>query len=823
MSSQADQIATLESRLQELAMELDTMKSSRNYYKDQCESLLISLANSVQNHVPAYRTQKEVEEMIESIEAQQKAKRQKLKTKCNEQINDFRKTIDSLQIKITEQEKTIQEQEDVRVGLIEKLMFYKKSLNEASTLQQETELKLSQLRSSESMLIDNSVSEQMIEEMKASHSNEVNQYRLQIKKLRKKVKYLANSLDITQAANDESNADIAGLSQELKKLKETEQQLRADLAKEKQTTTDAASLLKIAMVEADQMQNEAQVYAKRIQELLFTIDEQENTMAELHKSLMNTMAEAQSNKEQLQLQNKDILDFHMKIEEITQQHEAENDKYEDEKAKAVNKISRLEDTISKLKQRIVDSENDKNELQAALNQKMLEINQENRLRKAAELAKETALTNLKNTYALMNANESARHETNIEIEKVTNDLESKTHEYDELIRKYDDLQNRLDISQMQLSTEKEKNARLSNELKRTTSELEDVKATTILKVDVAEQNEQHRMEKAKLLVELKEIQQQYNIHIADNETKEITLKHQEEILKKNVLEMKNVQRQNRILRKKLQQAGFANSSLIENSEDNSSMNGQCQNCDKLQKQVKLLQIKVQRLSDDLTSNEMIMTNSRNVIRNFVSKIAEVVVSSEITPRFMELRAKLDSNSLTFQQEVIEFDSFLTEFIDDLIYHRDGPSSDEAKLLKSTISHMKNKLNALKVQNQLQNEEISNLKHDMQKVSDKKEETEMKMSTLNESLGAFRKTLDITKKKLTQTQKSKNKLKNELSNVKSERFPVSNEVSQIEDYGQDLSDISLVSSHSSKTSYQKQKVAKVTTLSDSLALLDLLCQ
>ena len=102
MNSQDERIADLEAKLQEMAMELDTLKSSRNYYKDQCESLLVSLSNSYQNQLPAYKTQKEVEEMVDSMQAQQKAKRQKLKQKYSQQITDFQKIVEQLKDKITD-------------------------------------------------------------------------------------------------------------------------------------------------------------------------------------------------------------------------------------------------------------------------------------------------------------------------------------------------------------------------------------------------------------------------------------------------------------------------------------------------------------------------------------------------------------------------------------------------------------------------------------------------------------------------------------------------------------------------------------------------
>ena len=198
-----------------------------------------------------------------------------------------------------------------------------------------------------------------------------------------------------------------------------------------------------------------------------------------------------------------------------------------------NKIAQQEEFINKLKQQISLLEKDINEMQAQLNEKMLEVNQENRLRKAAELAKETALTNLKNAYALMNSNETARHETNLEIEKVTNSLEAKVHECDELRRQCQDFQNKFDISQMQLTSEQAKNSKLETEIEQLKANFEDLKNNSVLKSDVIAQTEKSRIEKAKLIAELKEIQQQYNIQVSDNETKEITLKHQEEILKAN--------------------------------------------------------------------------------------------------------------------------------------------------------------------------------------------------------------------------------------------------------------------------------------------------
>lgn len=836
MNSQDERIADLEGKLQEMAMELDTMKSSRNYYKDQCESLLVSLASSVQNHVPAYRTQEEVEEMIESIQAQQKAKRQKLKQKYSQQINDFQKTIEQLKDKIVQQEKVIHDQEEVRVGLIEKLMSYKKSLSEANSIQQETEIKLSHLQESESLLAENNASKQVIEEMKISHTNEVNTLQSQIKKLRKKIKYLSSSLEITQTAQEESKSDVTGLVQQLKEQKAIESQLREELSKEKQIQIDASALLKIAMAEAEQMQNDSKEYTQRIAYLLSTVKEQEATMSEMKKSLYDVVSENQKSKEQIHNQNRDILDFQMKIEEIKQQHEAEIDKYEEEKVQRSEHISNLESHIENLKKEISGLQNDRSELQNELNQKLLEINQENRMRKAAELAKETALTNLKNAYSLMDSNESVRHESNLEIEKLTNDLENKIREHNDTKKKFELLQNEFDISKIQLNSEKEKNQNLSNQLNKVSQELYDIKSNSVWKTEVAEQTDRLEHEKAKLISELKEIQQQYNIQISDNETKEITLRHQEEVLKKSLLELKNVQRQNRILRKKLQQSNFSisdnNDGSIEIDDNLNNTSFHCQNCEKLQNQINLLRTKVQKLTNDLSANEITMQNTKTELRDFVSKISEMAISEEISPLFMELRSKLDNNSLTLQQEFVELRSFLIEYIDDVVYHlrndsinqNDGANkqSTEVKLLKSTMSHMQNKITALKVQNQLQNDEIANLKSNMRIVSNKKEETEMKMTTMNESIGVYRKTLDETKRKLSQTQLSKKKPSDEFTFYPNSVMPISNENINSDDSDQDLSDISSVSSQNLKTD-QYQITRKAATLSDSLALLDLLCQ
>lgn len=837
MNSQDERIADLEGKLQEMAMELDTMKSSRNYYKDQCESLLVSLASSVQNHVPAYRTQEEVEEMIESIQAQQKAKRQKLKQKYSQQINDFQKTIEQLKDKIVQQEKVIHDQEEVRVGLIEKLMSYKKSLSEANSIQQETEIKLSHLQESESLLAENNASKQVIEEMKVSHTNEVNTLQSQIKKLRKKIKYLSSSLEITQTAQEESKSDVTGLVQQLKEQKAIESQLREELSKEKQIQIDASALLKIAMAEAEQMQKDSKEYTQRIAYLLSTVKEQEATMSEMKKSLYDVVSENQKSKEQIHNQNRDILDFQMKIEEIKQQHEAEIDKYEEEKVQRSEHISNLESHIENLKKEISGLQNDRSELQNELNQKLLEINQENRMRKAAELAKETALTNLKNAYSLMDSNESVRHESNLEIEKLTNDLENKIREHNDTKKKFELLQNEFDISKIQLNSEKEKNQNLSNQLNKVSQELYDIKSNSVWKTEVAEQTDRLEHEKAKLISELKEIQQQYNIQISDNETKEITLRHQEEVLKKSLLELKNVQRQNRILRKKLQQSNFSisnnNDGSIEIDDNINNTSFHCQNCEKLQNQINLLRTKVQKLTNDLSANEITMQNTKTELRDFVSKISEMAISEEISPLFMELRSKLDNNSLTLQQEFVELRSFLIEYIDDVVYHlrndsinrNDGANikqSTEVKLLKSTMSHMQNKITALKVQNQLQNDEIVNLKSNMRIVSNKKEETEMKMTSMNESIGVYRKTLDETKRKLSQTQLSKKKPSDEFTFYPNSVMPISNENINSDDSDQDLSDISSVSSQNLKTD-QYQITRKAATLSDSLALLDLLCQ
>lgn len=825
METLNEQIADLQARIQEKDMELETMKSSRNYYKDQCESLLVSLANSVQNHVPAYKTQEEVNEMIESLQAQQKAKRKKIKEKFSQQIIDYETKVNNLNEKVIQQEKMIQDQENERISLIEKLMSYKKSLSEATSIQHETELKLSQLKESESSIKGNSICEEEVVRMKQEHEKEIQSYEFQAKKLKKKIKYLLNSLEITQSAQNESTSDISTLNKELKKQKEIELQLRNELAKEKQNQVDATALLKIAATEAQQMQNDSIEASKRIAALLGTIKEQEETMVEMQQSLWAALKEGKDTKEQLQNQNKDIVDIHMKIQEINLQHSAEIDKYKEEQSKSEQTIAELNDTIRHLKNAISELESDRKELQNELNQKMLEINQENRMRKAAELAKETALTNLKNAYSLMNSNESARHETNLEIEKLTTELENKSRQNSELTKTVSDLENRLDVAQLQLKSEQTKSQQMSSEFSKVSSELQKFRENSVTKSEMKDQLDSFRKEKAAYISQIKELQQQYNMQLSENETKEITLKHQEEVLKKSLYELKNLQRQNKALRKKLQLNDFSVSGKDdENDDTNSILN---LNNEKMQNEYRLLKSKNQHMLNDLSTKETIVKNAREEIRTFVAKLAEIAISEEISPRFMELRSKLDKDTLTIYQEIVELNSFISDFIDDLISHiRDngsamsGPNATEVKLLKSTISHLQNKVSALKVQTQLQNEEISTLREKFDIVTSKKEQAEAKMSAMNESMGSFRQSLATQKKIKIQSQiKPSNTSKigdNDVSKTINE--------SQIDDSDTDISDISSGSNHElNHSAFSNRKANKVTTLSDSLALLDLLCQ
>ena len=118
----ASTIMNLQSRLQEMEVELDSIKSSRNYYKDQCESLLLSLSNTMQKQTPAYRTSEEVEEMIEAIQQQQTEKRRKLKEKLSEDKKSMEMAIKEMQKAIAEKDQMLQQQDDARISLIEKLM-----------------------------------------------------------------------------------------------------------------------------------------------------------------------------------------------------------------------------------------------------------------------------------------------------------------------------------------------------------------------------------------------------------------------------------------------------------------------------------------------------------------------------------------------------------------------------------------------------------------------------------------------------------------------------------------------------------------------------
>ena len=799
-------IASLQSRIQELEIELDSVKSSRNYYKDQCESLLLSLSNTVQKQTPTYRTQDEVEEMIEAIREQQAEKRRKLKEQLAEDRKSMEQTLSEMKQQIESRDKLLQEQEEARTSLIEKLMEYKRMLKDSQEKQQRTELTLSQLQSTNESLthgnreLDMSRESKQIEELQITHANEIKVLKKHITKLTKKLKHATNSLLLYQSAQDESKADVTDLNSQIQMYQKREMELNQALDAEKKKQEDAAGLLKLACEEAKQFQEDANRNAQLVNEMLEEIKRKNIEIAKMNSAICDHMSELSKAKDAMEERRRENVELGLQLEDMKQQLQNEQDSKREDLENAEQQIRQLTITNEQLQNEIDELQNEAGSSQHMIQKLQNQVEQEVRLRKSAELARDNALTNLKNAYTLMNSSEAARHETSLELEKLQSELDERAMERETSAKQIKSQQLTIEQLKKELEDKKRQTGEFAESVEKERNNWIAMKKTVM--AEATEKIRQSETQKEKIEQELSLLQSQYQSLVSENETRKETLEHQAETLATVQEEARHLSQINRKLRQKLRQCGVS-------AGDDGEID-ECQSCKLLEDQIQALQAKVSSADAQLSSQKKVNAVANQNIDALFTKLKQVADdthNSDLSEQALRAAREFDANT-PLDQKIVPLTKLCMCVIDTLVMKGVSTSGATAdtRLLRSTISHMGRRIEDLQARNKQQNDEIHELRNNVEAAFKSKDQFESQMESMSRSL--FRSSIQSNKSTTRHVQ----------SEVLAGRTE-SNSVLDLTDSDDELS----VSGGKRSFAADDTRQAKVNALTDSLALLDLLCQ
>ena len=793
--------------------ELDSIKSSRNYYKDQCESLLLSLSNTVQKQTPTYRTQDEVEEMIEAIQEQQAEKRRKLKEKLAEDRKAMEASLDEMKQQIANRDKMLQEQEEARTSLIEKLIEYKRMLKECQERQQRTEVTLSQLQSTNECLsprtrdLDVSKESQQIEDLQIAHANEIKVLKKHITKLTKKLKHATNSLELCQSAQDESKADVTDLTNQIKMHEQKEAEMRQALEDEKRKQEDAVGLLKQACEEAKHFQDDAARYEQYLAKLAEEIKDKDAQIGKMNKELVDYLTQTGKTNEILEERRRENIELNLQLEDLKSQMQNEQEESREAMDKLEGQMKLLKTENDQLHSEIEELQSNANDSQLLIQKLQSQVDQEARLRKSAELARDNALTNLKNAYTLMNSSEAARHEASLEMEKLHRELDAQAGEREASAKEIAAQRKQIEALKKELEETKARTNEFAESIEQERNNWNAIKKNMALewkqKLMKAEE-EKHQVEE-----ELNMIQDQYRTLVAENETRRDTLEHQAETLATVQEEAKHLGRVNRQLRQRLRSSGIA----MDDDQDTE----ECQSCKRLEQQLKEL---TQRMS---TTNEQLATErkendvvSQNV-SNLFAKLKRVTDETHDEDLKEEARraALVVNSDAPLDRKLISVTNLCMSVVNTLVVKGvvSGTTTGggDSRLLKSTISHMGRRIEDLQAQNKKQNEEIFELRNDVQEAFRNRDQFESEMASISRSL---RSPIGSSRQRGRET--AGKQLDSDISKSQTE----SNSVLDVDD---DFPSFSQQSDHKHLCSSCGKRQEKMNALTDSLALLDLLCQ
>ena len=762
---------TLEEKVLHLEGQVDSLKSSRNYYKDQCESLLISLKSTVNDATPSYRTQKEVEEMINGIKAQESEKNKRLKVQFKEREDKLNQEIESLQQRLIDQEKLLEKQSDARTDLVEQLMEYKKQLNISQIKQREAEQAVAEMKSGESSSVkslNSSLAGDFDVISSASQTSEIKKLKRHLLKIARQYEDAKATITLTHQIQEDVNNENELLRNHIKSMKDQYEELQRKCGDQQQQINDSRSLLKNAISESMILQSDIESSQSTIMILTKRLASKESEFSRLNHDIISKMLEINRQSSVINSQRETINTLRSQNNEMKGLVDSLKSQMESTQKSASDNAEELMSEIRDLKSKLQDKEVSEMNLNSRVQKQQTELMQEVRLRKAAEVAKEAALTNLKNAYSLLNTTEITRNEISSDMDRMTSELEErrsssimKDQTIEKLTKQVSDLNEEL----KKAHDEKKKLQLDYNEI---TSKLDSVQKDTISKEEATRQIEtlmSDREMSRKTISQLEDSNQTLT-----NELNELraAFSSQEESLMSMQNEIRNLTKTNMRLRSKLINGETVSEGELELlAAKRIEASKVYPKCAENNSSASFTISSVERTNYDELSNEI--KDSRSCLRRLLHKMKDMI---DLAPDLKKTLENIISNikddtSLRVISDYIE--DFLMDYFSVTLGSMSHPidASTEAKLLRSSIQHLNLKVKSLKEQNQLQEDEISKLQNSIQNVFSAKGRADSQYENVGQTISSLRISLDSAQKSLLESERQRRRLEEELS--KSNRF------------------------------------------------------
>ncbi|EAX87179.1 hypothetical protein TVAG_472490 [Trichomonas vaginalis G3] len=837
--------STLSDKIHQMSIEIDSLKASRNYYKDQCETLFVSLSKTVTDQTPSYRTQKEVEETISKIKAQEAEKNKILKQRYKEREKIYQNEIIKLQDTIRHHERIIDNQKNARTELIEQLMSYKKRLTTSESKLKDAESTLEQIKLSRSSIQINSQQSQLINNsntLKEGNTNEISLLKRKIVKYAKQIEEMRTSVELSQSLNDDTIKENKSMKIKISEQESIINELKKMNESQKQQVIDSQSLLVNAIKEVELLQSDVESAQSTIDLLVKRLYEKESEFNSYVQEIATRIAENNQQKSSIKDGSTTIINLQSQIQTYIQQITELKQTIEINQNTTQTQVTTFNNQISSLKSTIDSQSNQIEDFNKKIQSLQSELLAEKRLRKAAEVAKEAAVTNLKNAYALLAANENTRNESTAEIDRITTEMTTKNKDIEEKDATIKNLTEELKQTVEKLNNSVSSEANLRDKLKEVNDKYIHMQENSILREEAQKAIDAVADERDKAIESRHQIEIDHSTCLNELNDLKIAFSHQESTIAALQNEVKSLTNANKNLRSKLLN-GEEISEISETNEiSNVTTSRLLDNQDDLEKGMVISEIKSQL---ELTQKQSIKDQTtiqglRNEIENIKKSLIEFADSfkefanyvpsiGESHQRLMMKIKKIDDINIAIK--IIS--QFIVDSFDECVrFSKNTTQSTEGTLLRSSIYHLTRKIDSLQQQNAAQAQDINTLQQNIQAVYSNKEKCEDELQSFTKTITSLRVTLDATSKKLQESETEKKKLRQELKSVPSivstqqkdeSSFSDSLNLSEISSLDEDDLKTIVNESEHNETRGKNHPSESATALADSLAMLDLICQ
>jgi chromosome segregation ATPase len=700
-------------------------------------------------------------------------------------------------------------------------MATKRQLTDSMTKQQEKEVALSQLQVSHESLIDevnglleSRSSSRTAEEIESRYVQEVAGLQKKVAKLTKKLKQVTNSLEIAQTAQSESQAALSELRARYGAVRESETGLRQELLEERQQTADASALMRVTFDEVTCLQNDIAASTETIESQTQALAQKRGEIDRLNDRLAIAVEEGERTTAQLQEAVREGVELRLRLDEMERQKADATERSEEQSDVVGMQLRELKAKTEKLQGQLTASGQEIQELETANEKLRAQLGQEVKLRKAADLARENALTNMKNAYTLVNAGEASRHEMNLAADKVSSELDGKIGELQKAQETIGEYERRTAKLTSDLELLKQRDADQKGKLKSTFQDLHALRESSMPKEAFRRKVEQLSEEKAKLIEELRVCQVQSASLAAQDEVTQKVLEQQQIGLAKAESELRTLSTQNLRLKRKLQRSGILTTGTESEVEDEKP----CSQCSVLSETIARLEAANLTLEHETQSSAENIAVLKDCLMPFYSRLVEIAAASDNDTLLREAesaKAVFDETRTSLAEKSRAVFALGIAAIDSFIFSMAGTSApdSEAKLLRSTISHLERKVANLQKDIVVKDNEVSQVQADLTESRKNKEKYDSDVEWMSHSVSAYRSSLQATQKQLSESERSRRQLEG--------RLAVSQRVSSKSETRTESDSEDLLRSDSSVALEVPQ--SRTSALSDSLALLELLCQ